>query len=145
MFKEDLHLANIEEEKLARRLIATGKYDGYKLNDTSDYDIRVFNHSPDGTKTVDIELKHDKHSSSRVAIELMCLSRLKLTGLLVTTADWFVILKNDTYYWIKPHDLKHYISSHDVVFTTGGDGRRAFMALIELKELAKITKVDTCG
>lgn len=139
MFKEDLQKANIEEETLAKKLMELNDYSGYELGDNSDYDIKIFEPTSSGVKTKTYELKHDKHPSNNVAIEIMCLNREKLTGIYVTKADWFVILKWNKYHFIKPEKIKQYIKTHKVKITEGGDNNNAVMALLSREMLNEIT------
>ena len=145
MFREDLQNANIEEHILAKKLVELKGFDGYKLNDTSDYDFMIFQDSPGGRKQITYELKEDKYKNENIAIEFFCLQRFKSTGISIGTADWVVIKKLGNYYFIKPAKLKSLLKEIKPTIIYGGDGKNAINFLLKVENLAQNSSMMTCG
>lgn len=139
-FQTDLKKGQVYEKKFAQYLVDEHSYTHIQFNDDAKFDIIATREEPDETIKNTFEIKTDFYENTEnMAIELMCLSRGKVTGLYATEANYFVyIFPHLNTYVFKVKDIKDFIKDNNIKITRGGDNNWAIIALAPINEIKNI-------
>jgi len=144
-FENDLLQGDRGEQAIARLLGAKGMSEiAITSGNTPEYDISCV--SPSGNR-VTYEVKTDYYyDTGNMAIEFFCLRRWKPTGILASTADWYVYIydqKREAYF-IKREALLEILTKPDKgSVVNGGDDNQSVMFKLPRHRLHdKATVID---
>ncbi len=135
-FNKDIKIGNAGELILVDYLRKINVLSQYELCNTYKYDILI----TDGKyKGVTFEVKYDQYpDTNNMILELLCLNRLKFTGVLSTQAKYFcyIFKHNKTGYIIKVSSLLSLLKGLDKgLVTNGGDNNNSVMVKLPYKKL----------
>jgi len=135
-FSRDIKIGNKGELILIDYLRKINILSEYELCNTYKYDILI---TSGKYKGVTFEVKYDQYpDTNNMILELLCLNRLKFTGVLSTQAKYFcyIFKHNKTGYIIKVSSLLSLLKGLDKgLVTNGGDNNNSVMVKLPYKKL----------
>lgn len=135
-FSRDIKIGNKGELILIDYLRKINVLSEYELCNTYKYDILI---TSGKYKGVTFEVKYDQYpDTNNMILELLCLNRLKFTGVLSTQAKYFcyIFKHNKTGYIIKVSSLLSLLKGLDKgLVTNGGDNNNSVMVKLPYKKL----------
>lgn len=129
-FQSDLKAGKVNEEKFAKYL-ESKEFKDVKFCDFKSYDIIAQR----GGKFLTFEVKTDLIESENMAIEFFCLRRFEPSGIMATTADYWVQYFGDNAVMFKAEVLKKFLQETKPKMVYGGDDKLALLFLVKKSEL----------